>query len=59
MAIAVFEGERSGVECQRVELQRAGNGVALDRKAGLLAASPRAVFRLSADVTAIVVLLLL
>lgn len=50
MAMAVFEGERAGVERQRVELQRAGDAVGLERQAGLLAASRRAFFRLRVEV---------
>lgn len=59
MAITVFEGERAGVERQRVELQRAGGVAGLDRQAGLMAASRRASFRLRAEVGTSVVPLLL
>lgn len=59
VAAAVFEGERAGVECQRVELQRAGDAAGLDRQAGLLTASCRAFFRLRAEVRTFVVPLLL
>lgn len=55
MAMAVFEGERAGVECQRVELQRAGDAVGLDR----LAASRRTFFRLRVEVGTSVIHLLL
>lgn len=50
MSTAVFEGERAGVECQRVELQRAGDAVGLDWWAGPLAASGRAFFTLRISV---------
>lgn len=55
MAMAVFERERAGVECQRVELQRAGDAVGLDR----LGASGRTSFQLRVEVGVFVVRLLL
>lgn len=55
MAMAVFEGERAGVERQRVELHRAGDAVGLERQA----ASRRAFFRLRVEVRIFVTPLLL
>lgn len=59
VAIAVFKGEGAGVERQRVELQRAGDGVGLERRLDRQAASPRAFFRLRVEVRTFVVPLLL
>lgn len=62
-ATGVFQGERTGVQRQRVELQRAGDSAGLegrlDRQAGLLAASHRASFRLRVEVRTFVAPLLI